>query len=451
MELVHFRSDNPDVNVAYYTAMSDLIANIKPYHGGILPEEKEVIIAGIGYYTPWTRDASINTLNAGDYLFPEISKNTLESVLKEENRKLYIGGEYWDAIIWAWGAWEYYRYTKDADFLKKAYEATVNSLAFFEATEFDAEKNLFRGAACYGDGVAAYPDIYTVPGNSGIIAFARERKDLCAKQGVGLPMMALSTNCLYYKAYVVADQMAAELGKPQQFAEKAWKMKEAINQHFWMEEQGRYRYLLDPFGGCDSMEGMGNAFVVQFGIADEAQTQKVLENQHITVCGIPCVWPSFSRYDSKDGMSFGRHSGTIWPHIQSFWADAALHHGRSDLFDLEFKNLTAWSVRDGHFAEIYHPITSEIYGGVQEDWQSNRIRLWKSEHKQTWSATGYLHMIFVDILGLQIDGDQISFSPYLPEGITSLEVSGLLIRGKRYRVHITGAGKNTKAEVSILK
>ena len=98
MELVHFRSDNPDVNVAYYTAMSDLIANIKPYHGGILPEEKEVIIAGIGYYTPWTRDASINTLNAGDYLFPEISKNTLESVLKEENRKLYIGGEYWDAI-----------------------------------------------------------------------------------------------------------------------------------------------------------------------------------------------------------------------------------------------------------------------------------------------------------------------------------------------------------------
>ena len=371
--------------------------------------------------------------------------------MKEENRKLYIGGEYWDAIIWAWGAWEYYRYTKDADFLKKAYEATVNSLAHFEATEFDPDKNLFRGAACYGDGVAAYPDIYTVPGNSGIIAFARERKDLCAKQGVGLPMMTLSTNCLYYKAYVVADQMAAELGKPQQFAEKARRMKAAINQHFWMEEQGRYRYLLDPFGGCDSMEGMGNAFVVQFGIADEAQTQKVLENQHITACGIPCVWPNFSRYDSKDGMSFGRHSGTIWPHIQSFWADAALHHGRSDLFDLEFKNLTAWSVRDGHFAEIYHPITGEIYGGVQEDWQSDRIRLWKSEHKQTWSATGYLHMIFVDILGLQINGDQISFSPYLPEGIASLEVSGLLIRGKRYRVHITGAGKNTKAEVSILK
>lgn len=132
MELVHFRSDNPDVNVAYYTAMSDLIANIKPYYGGILPEEKEVIIAGIGYYTPWTRDASINTLNAGDYLFPEISKNTLESVLKEENGKLYIGGEYWDAIIWAWGAWEYYRYTKDADFLKKAYEAAVNSLAFLK-------------------------------------------------------------------------------------------------------------------------------------------------------------------------------------------------------------------------------------------------------------------------------------------------------------------------------
>lgn len=449
MDLVHFRCDNQDVNVAYYTAMSDLLANIKPYQGGLLPEEKEVIIAGIGYSTPWTRDAAINTMNAGDYLFPDISKNTLVSVLKEENGKLYIGGEYWDSIIWAWAAWEYYRYTGEGEFLSKAYDAVCNTLAFFEETEFDAEKNLFRGAACYGDGVAAYPDIYTVPGHSGIIAFAQERKELCAKQGVGLPMMALSTNCLYYKAYVVADQMAKELGNVPQFAEKAGTLKAAINRHFWMEEQARYRYLLDPFGGCDSMEGMGNALVLLFGIADDARAQKVLENQHITSCGIPCVWPSFARYNSDNGMSFGRHSGTIWPHIQSFWADAALTHGRNDLFDLEFRNLTAWSVRDGHFAEIYHPVTGEIYGGMQEDWQSDRIRLWKSEHKQTWSATGYLHMIFANILGLRLNAREVSFSPYLPEGITSLDVSGLCIRGKRYNIHVTGCGSNTEVAVTV--
>lgn len=450
MEFVHFKSNSQAVNTAYYTAMSDLFANIKPFRGGIHKEDREVIIAGIGYYTPWTRDASINTLNAGGYIFPEIARNTMEAVLKEEDGKLFIGGEYWDAIIWAWGAWEYFQYTHDMEFLKKAYEATVNSLAFFENTEFDSEKNLFRGAACYGDGVAAYPDIYTVPGNSGIIAFARERRELCAKQGVGLPMMALSTNCLYYKAYVVADLMSEELGYQPQYADKAKKMKEAINRHFWMEDEGRYCYLLDDFGGCDAMEGMGHALVIQFGIADEEQTRKVMENQYITPNGISCVWPNFARYNSDDGMSFGRHSGTIWPHIQSFWADAAISHGREDLFELEFNKLTEWSVRDGHFAEIYHPITGEIYGGIQEDWQSDCIRLWKSEQKQTWSATGYLHMIFMNILGMRFQKDGVIFEPYLPAGITNMEISNLRIQGKCYTVHVEGTGYDVKTKITAL-
>ena len=450
MEFVHFRSDNPAVNAACYTAMSDLTANVKPFRGGVLTEEKPVIIAGIGYYTPWTRDAAINTLNAGDFLFPDISRNTLESVLKETDGKLYIGGEYWDAVIWVWGAWEYFRYTRDTAFLRRAFEATKNSLALYEKTEFEPVLNLFRGPACYGDGVSAYPDIYATPGCSGIISFASDRKEICKSTGVGIPMYTLSTNCLYYKAYQLADCMACQLGAEAEYAEKAKALKAAINRSFWMKDAGRYRYLLDDFGGCDHMEGIGHAFAIQFGVADQVQSKRVLQNQFVSPFGIPCVWPTFERYRSPDGMSYGRHSGTIWPHIQSFWADAALNHGRNDLFDLEFWNLTAWSVRDGNFAEIYHPTTGEIYGGVQEDCRKG-IREWRSERKQTWSATGYLHMIFVNILGLQIDGDQVSFSPYLPDGITSLEVSGLLIRKKRYRVHVTGNGRNAKAEVTIQK
>lgn len=370
----YIKTDNDKINTAYHIAISDLYGNIKPYKGGILKKETPVIIAGMGYCTPWTRDAAINTINAGALLFPDAAKNTLLSVLKTESNKTMIDGEYWDSIIWVWGAWYEYLITGDKEFLKTAYMVAVNTLEFFQQTEFDKKLNLFRGPACYGDGVAAYPNIYTFPGESGIMAFAEQCREYCADNGVGIPMFTLSTNCLYYKAYETADLMAEEIGKPKMYAEKAEKIKNAINTYFWSQENGKYKYILDDFGGCDYDEGMGHSFALLFGIADKIQTEKILKNQHITPYGIPCVYPSFSRY--KGG--YGRHSGTVWPHIQAFWADAAAQNKRYDLFDKEFNMLTQCSVRDGYFSEIYHPDTGERYGGLQEN-NKQGIVLWESE------------------------------------------------------------------------
>lgn len=436
----YIKTDNEKINTAYHIAVSDLYGNIKPFKGGLLEKETPVIIAGMGYCTPWTRDAAINTINAGALLFPDAAKSTLLSVLEKENGKIMIGGEYWDSVIWIWGAWYEYLLTGDREFLKIAYDAAVNTLDFFENTEFDEALNLFRGPACYGDGIAAYPDIYATPGESAIIAFADECKDLCAKKGVGIPMFTLSTNCLYYQAYETADKMAAELGLAEKYAEKALKMKNAINTHFWSEENGKYRYIVDDFGGCDSDEGMGNAFVILFGIASDDKAQKVLENQHITNYGIPCVYPSFSRY--KGG--YGRHSGTIWPHIQAFWAGAAAINGRYDLFDKEFNMLTDCSVRDGYFSEIYHPDTGERYGGLQEFKKQGNI-MWESEKKQTWSATGYLHMLFSNIVGMNFEKDGIRFNPYVPQNINNIEVGDICVRSCNINIRISGNGRRLKS------
>ena len=62
----------------------------------------------MGYCEPWTRDAAINTYNAGALLFPDIAKDTLLSVLKSADGQIMIGGEYWDSIIWVWAAWSEY-------------------------------------------------------------------------------------------------------------------------------------------------------------------------------------------------------------------------------------------------------------------------------------------------------------------------------------------------------
>ncbi len=439
MNAPYLVTSNKKINTAYRLAVSTLAANILPFKDGILTEERPVMIAGLGYTTPWTRDASINTWNAGGLVCPDVALDTLKSVVGKNEKGYFIDGEYWDRIIWTVGAWYQYLYTGDKEFLALAYEAVCNSLEHFELTEFTPSLNLFRGAACYGDGVAAYPDIYASHGMSGIIEFSKRNREHCVDTGVGIPMHTLSTNCLYYYSYVLADKMAAELGKEAKYAEKAEKMKKAINEVFWDSERGNYRYMHDQFGGCDHLEGMGLAFAILFDIADDEQKKAILKNTPVSAHGITCVYPSFSRYDTADGMGFGRHSGTVWPHVQGFWADAAAVSGDVEKFDYELRCQTENAVKYYQFAELYHPITGEIYGGRQED-KCKGIREWDSENVQTWSATAYLRNIYMDLFGMNFSTEGITFNPVGSSLAESAELKNLFYRDADITVKMSGSG-----------
>ena len=274
---------------------------------------------------------------------PDVARNTLLSVLVRSGGKVRIGGQYWDAIVWATGAWHHYLYTGDKHFLALALEATKNSLDYFEQTEFDAADNLFRGPG-WSDGVAAYPDEYAdAGGSSGILDWPKHNPDKMSKPGYGIPMKALSTNCLYYNAYVTAEKMAVELKAPvdPQWKTKAARLKRAINADLWNDEKGNYRFLVGPFGKCDLQEGLGSSYALLFGIADPKQAEAVFASQHVTPAGLPCGWPNLRRYETPDGMSFGRHIGTVWPQIQGFWAEAAARAGKPEVFGHELFNLAA--------------------------------------------------------------------------------------------------------------
>lgn len=436
-------TNNKKINDAYRLAIATLEANILPFKDGLLTEEKPVIIAGLGYVSPWTRDAAINTWNAGGLICPEIALNTLNSVLDKDDKGYFIDGEYWDRIIWTQGAWQQYLYTGNKEFLQIAYEAVCNSLKHFENTEFSQELNLFRGAACYGDGVAAYPDIYAKHGESGIIVFASECRDLCEKDGVGIPIYSLSTNCLYYQAYVIADKMAEELCLPLKYSEKAQNMKKAINKVFWNDKEGKYNYIYDKFGGCDYQEGLGISFAILFGIADDIQKKSIFENYKTTPYGIPCVFPSFERYNTPDGLGFGRHSGTVWPHIQGFWTDAAAKNGYVKLFDKEFMLQTENALRYYQFAEIYHPLTGQMYGGRQES--GNGIVEWNSEPYQTWSATAYLRNVYMDLVGMKFTEKGITFAPVGSSLTNAVKLTSFKYRNAVFDITIKGKGASQKS------
>lgn len=437
IEIPQLITNNEDINKAFRIAISDVIASINLHKDGLLDKEKEVIYAGMGYDMPWTRDAAINVWNCCGILFPEVSKNTLLSVLTEDEYGIRAGGEYWDSIIWVTGAWNYYLYTLDKDFLELAYEASVNTIKFFEDTEFDDKLNLFRGPACYGDGVAAYPDIYAKSGESGIASFVKYFPEYKAEKGVGCPMHTLSTNCLYYSAYNLMQKMESELGLDVQkdYIDKAERLKISINKHFWMEDKGYYRYIVDDFGNSEHQEGMGQSFAIILGVADKEQTKKILKTQHITNEGIACVWPCFDRYLNFGENEYGRHAGTVWPHIEAFWADAATKGGEYSLLEKEFNCMTKRAIRDGHFGEIYHPVSGELYGGIQEN-KGQGIISWKSELKQTWSATGYIRMILFDIIGIDICGDNLYVNPNLISNIKRIELKNITFRNKLYDIKI---------------
>ena len=442
--MISFNCDNEMINCAARIATGDIVSNYIPFQDGLLEEKKTCVMAGIDYDTPWTRDTAINTVNAVAIMNPEIAKNTMLSVLEKKEGSVRVGGQYWDKVLWIIAADRFCDITDDREFRKFALEAAANTLAQMEEDEFDPEDGLFRGPAVYGDGVAAYPDRYTQTekGFSGILEWKNENPDKCAESGYGIPIKALSTNLVYLEAYRAAAAMAGKTGSPAGDSEraKAWldkaeALNAAINRNFWNEEKGSYNYLFDKEGACDYAEALGLSFAILSGAADEEKTRKIIDTTYISKEGIPVLWPSFPRYDNLDDegpagrdasegrKSYGRHSGTVWPHAQGFWALAMRKAGNGKGFDKEFYAMAERAVRDMQFAEIYHPDTGEIYGGMQELW--GRIILWKSCAKQTWSATAFWAMIFYGIAGITYTEGKMSADPYLPKGINEATLSGI--------------------------
>ena len=194
----YFHSDDDVLNDAYRIAVGDLAGNVVPYRGGLLEKEEFCLLAGLDYTQPWTRDTAINVWYALAFADPDLCKNTLLSVLERADGKIRVAGSYgqsWDNVIWALGAYEYLLCHDDAEFLPFSLEVIANTLKEFEAQEFDAEKNLFGGRAVYADGVASYPD--------NIVAKLDKER-----------VFALSTNCVYYRVYLICAEFAQRLGRP---------------------------------------------------------------------------------------------------------------------------------------------------------------------------------------------------------------------------------------------
>ena len=442
LSFIKLHTNNPIINKAFRIAVGDLFTNVQDYQIEIFDTISPVILAGLEYNTPWIRDAAINCWNAGSFIIPEVASNTLLSTIEFKNDSFIIqkDSQYWDAIIWCTGAWSHYLATGNRQFLEIAYEVTRNSIQFFEKTELNKNYHLFRGLG-WSDGVAAYDGKYAnTGGSSAAFDWPKHNPDKRSKPGFGIPMMATYTNCLYYNAYVVAHKMSKELEKgDSNYKEKAERLKHAINKHLWNKELGLYKFYFDEEEESNIQSAYGNAFAIIFGVAEDKQVESIFKKIYVTPAGVPCGWPPLARYHT-DSLTFPRHNAAVWPQIQGFWAQAASMHKKEEILFHELSVLANNAVRDMQFGEIYHPITGELYGGMQE--KNGEIALWPAMNRQTWSATAYIRMVLYGLLGIELDENGINFSPCVPKDLNEIVLSNLKYRNMIIQVKVLGAGTN---------
>lgn len=345
-------------------------------------------------------------------------------------------------IIWGWGAWNYYLMTGDRDFLSIACPAIENTFADCLKNEFDPADGLFRGGACFQDGIAGYPDrLISRSQGSCILAclYDNPSPDFLVAQGHGLPCKALSTNALYLLAAQSALKMRQVLGldenaKMTSFAEK---LKQSIRKAFWNADAGTFRYLLDAGDTQERQEGLGIAFAALSGIADEPMFRSQIEKLHLTPHGLPCVWPEYERYD-KFPDHYARHSGSIWPQVNAAFVSALVDFGFRQEAVQEMALLAQKAVRDNMFYELYHPETGLQDGGMQECNEKGIIH-WNSCARQSWAASGFIHMVLKALFGFHFAEDSVSIDPVLPEGCPMLKLSGLYYRNREINLTVRPA------------
>ncbi len=440
---LHFagRLQQGTLGKAYDSALDNLlrvntIADTDNKHNptGLMAAPNSFIRAGGGYGEPWTRDASLNSWNAGSLLEPVVARNTLWAVCQKQpdgSLVLQRDNQWWDKVIWITAAWNHFKVTGDQGFLTSAYAVTQDELALMRREHFSEKYGLFQGPAFFADGIAGYPEPECDPNNtSSFVLDHRYTKE----------MMSLSTNCVYYNAFKCAALMATQLKRPakeaKDYNESAAALKTAINRQLWNPAKATYGYFIHGAGPLEgqrdeTQEGMGVSYAILFGVADPSQVQSLLKSTHRSPYGITTEWPHFARFSDEKP---GRHNVIVWPNVNGMWACAAAQAGDTATFQDETENLALLDLNNGnHFFEIYNSLSGQPDGG----WQGGH---WGPLTDQTWSATAYLRMMYQGLFGLDFQPDGLNFTPHLPADWGNVSLQGVHYRAATLDISLQGQG-----------
>jgi hypothetical protein len=381
------------------------------------------IRAGDGYDDPWTRDAALNTWGAAAVLRPDAARATLLRVcdeLPDGGRVITQDEQWWDQIVWVLGARDLAVTTGDRGFLRTTLDVGRASLDVLHRDRFRSQWGLYAGPALMQDGISGLP---TPP------ATTEEPTSFVLDHPDAREVMSLSTNMLYVIALRSLATTARELGEdPGDLDTRADRLVAAIREHLGDGETfGAFVHGTGAAAGAldHHREAAGLALATMCDIVpdadDGAGRAAVLASVGRGPAGVVNVAPHFAdRYSDERP---GRHNAICWPMVMGLFGLAEASIGDAPAVARTLEDLRALVAHsDGRFDEVYDAVTGEPSGG----WQCGF--LWDSEPNQTWSATSFLRLVLVGVLGFRPDLDGLRLVPLRPDDGEVITVHGLPFR-----------------------
>ena len=391
----------------YDLAVAEMVKNI---------EEDGTFRTGEKWSGVWTRDISYSAILSLAHLEPEVVKTSLMKKVDRKGRIIQdtgTGGAWpcsTDREVWAIAAWEVFLETGDYAWLRQVYPIIRRSLEDDLETAYNPESGLFRGESSFIDWrQQSYPQWM-------------QPVDIAQSECLG-------TNAVFYRAFDVMAHMAKMLGSSKKsderkFSQRAASLKQAINDKFWLEEEGyyaQYRYGRNAKVLSPRAETLGESLCILWGIASADQAREILGNVPVCEYGPVIFTPQISSQQSY-------HNNAIWPFVTSFWGKAAAQTGnRTALMHAIASNERAAAAFGSHMENL-----------VASDGTTETLL---DSPRQLWSIAGHIGLFREALLGIHYDTDGIHFQPCVPAQMKGLRsISGLKYRKMTLNVKVYGEG-----------
>jgi len=375
---VRYYSDQPLVDALFNLSLEEAAKAVEP---------DSTFRTGAKWAGVWTRDISYSILLAFAYHNPEVAKISLRKKVKRGRIVQDTGsGGAWpvssDRTTWILAAWEIYQVTGDEAWLKEVFPIIAATLEDDFKTLYNPATGLYRGESSFLDWrEQTYPKWMN-------------NADIYVSENLG-------TNAVHYQAHVIASNMAKLLGNQQAviFAQRAERIKKAINQVLWLPQQqwyaqytyGRHQLMVSP-----RFEALGEALSILFNIADANKAKAIIANAPLTTFGTTCIYPQIPNIPPY-------HNNGIWPFVQAYWNLAAAKAGNEKAL---VHGLAAIYRAAGLFLTNYENMVATTGDFLGTEINSDRM---------LWSMAGNLAMVHRVFMGMQFSPQGVQFQPVVPK------------------------------------
>ena len=390
----------------YNMAVDEMINNF---------EKDGTLRTGLYWGGVWTRDVSYSSLLSLSYMCPDKVRNSLEVKIDRMGRIIQdtgTGGS-WpcssDRVVWALSAWNIYLATGDMEWLQKAYPVIVKSLECDDMVVYNPQTGLYRGESSFIDWREQSYPTWAQPA------------DIYLSECLG-------TNAAFYGVLKVTADMAAALGNKKdakKYAQKAEALKQAINDRFWVEEDGYYAsywYGRQNLVRTQHSETLGESFCVLFGIADEERAAKVISSMHVGEFGPPIFSPQIVSQGDY-------HNNGVWPYVTSFWGKAAAKAGN----ETALMHALACNVR-----------TASLYATNYENYSFNTGNPYTTlinSPNMLWGLSGFMGLFHRTFFGLEFTQEGLAMKPFVPTVLAGTrKLEAFPYRGMQLDITVSGSG-----------